>query len=688
MKRLNKKGFTLVELLAVIVILGIIMLVAIPAVTGYITGTRKEGFLELAREVTSSISEKIANGEYVLDDNNTIYVFDWNNASMDQKPKSPFGGEIVDAYVYVTLDDEYAPTYYFTALDENGYYIAPNRSVDDLTAKDVKSTNMTSISGTMYVENKDNMIMINANGEEVPATEIENKTSEAEAKKCFDLEVLEDGTYSITDFYADDPNCYYNKGGSNTKSVNVPSLIDGKQVTKIGDSAFRNKGITEVILYKGITEVGYQAFMDNRTLTSIKMSSTVVAIDDYAFYQCGMERLLLSEGLETIRQFAFAYNHINYIYFPSTLKSIGQYAFYHNNLTEIEFHGNPSLGTAAFVGNQISESNKFIYKKNNDGSLDKTNIIGYAGSETTLVVPEGIKTIGPGAFASMGLTSVTLPSTLETISNTAFYNNSLQSVTFPSGLKSIGASAFRNNLLTSLTIPSSVTSIGGGAFKYNCVTSINGESSSILYAKAADGSWDYTTIVSGTNGACNLRSIVIPAQSHGVKLKRIMGGSFSEFSYTSITFPNIADCDHLTVDVNAFYHNRLPESEAYIYKISNGVIDYSTLDSYAGNPASDTGVIRIPATAGPSNTPLTTIRGTFGWKNFKTIIIPSTVTSMNNGILNKATTNNKNFQIVVNKTGRPFNWAKLTGSTYQTDETFITGELRHQSGNITITDTE
>ena len=183
MKRLNKKGFTLVELLAVIVILGIIMLVAIPAVTGYITGTRKEGFLELAREVTSSISEKIANGEYVLDDNNTIYVFDWNNASMDQKPKSPFGGEIVDAYVYVTLDDEYAPTYYFTALDENGYYIAPNRSVDDLTAKDVKSTNMTSISGTMYVENKDNMIMINANGEEVPATEIENKTSEAEAKK-------------------------------------------------------------------------------------------------------------------------------------------------------------------------------------------------------------------------------------------------------------------------------------------------------------------------------------------------------------------------------------------------------------------------------------------------------------------------------------------------------------------------
>ena len=61
---------------------------------------------------------------------------------------------------------------------------------------------------------------------------------------------------------------------------------------------------------------------------------------------------------------------------------------------------------------------------------------------------------------------------------------------------------------------------------------------------------------------------------------------------------------------------------------------------------------------------------------------------MSNGILNKATTNNTNFKIVVNKTGRAFNWSKLTGSVYQTDETFVTGELRHQSGNVTIVDVE
>ena len=39
MKR-NNKGFTLVELLAVIVILGLLMAIAIPSVTKYITQSR------------------------------------------------------------------------------------------------------------------------------------------------------------------------------------------------------------------------------------------------------------------------------------------------------------------------------------------------------------------------------------------------------------------------------------------------------------------------------------------------------------------------------------------------------------------------------------------------------------------------------------------------------------------------
>lgn len=54
MKRINNKGFTLVELLAVIVILAILVLVALPNITGVMANARKSAFrteaLTMARD--------------------------------------------------------------------------------------------------------------------------------------------------------------------------------------------------------------------------------------------------------------------------------------------------------------------------------------------------------------------------------------------------------------------------------------------------------------------------------------------------------------------------------------------------------------------------------------------------------------------------------------------------------------
>ena len=54
MKRINKKGFTLVELLAVIVIMGILMMVAIPSISRVIENSRKDTFVDIAKSYANA----------------------------------------------------------------------------------------------------------------------------------------------------------------------------------------------------------------------------------------------------------------------------------------------------------------------------------------------------------------------------------------------------------------------------------------------------------------------------------------------------------------------------------------------------------------------------------------------------------------------------------------------------------
>jgi len=100
---------------------------------------------------------------------------------------------------------------------------------------------------------------------------------------------------------------------------------------------------------------------------------------------------------------------------------------------------------------------------------------GFAGTAiTSITVPGSITTITANVFSDCeNLDSIILENGVTTIGDSAFSSSTFKSITIPASVTSIGRSAFLRSFgFTSITIPASVTSIGDGAFAYNSISSI------------------------------------------------------------------------------------------------------------------------------------------------------------------------------------------------------------------------
>lgn len=74
---MNKRGFTLVELIATIVILGVIMMIAIPNVLSIIEKNKQDDFIETAKLLISEAEYKVRGDtsiELPKDDNHSIII--------------------------------------------------------------------------------------------------------------------------------------------------------------------------------------------------------------------------------------------------------------------------------------------------------------------------------------------------------------------------------------------------------------------------------------------------------------------------------------------------------------------------------------------------------------------------------------------------------------------------------------
>ncbi len=152
----NSKGFTLIELIAVIVILGVIMTIAIPNIVATLDKNRRDTFIKDAQRAITSAEYTIrSNPKYEWPDSNTIVVFPLNKiknldlevSSFDTYyslkdsfiaiTKEPINDmpEVYDYVYYVHLvscsDDECKNTEDNSVADNRGINIAKSTSLDE-----------------------------------------------------------------------------------------------------------------------------------------------------------------------------------------------------------------------------------------------------------------------------------------------------------------------------------------------------------------------------------------------------------------------------------------------------------------------------------------------------------------------------------------------------------------------------
>ena len=153
----NKKGFTLIELLAVIIRLGVIMLIAIPSVTRQISDSRKNAYVDTARQIVKGAIPMVNSGELDMYDTNTTYYIPASCIPTENNFSSPFG-EFKDAYVIVGYTGE-GYVYYWASVDEAKQGIE-FKEYNQLTKNDIKP-NMDVVDKTIGIGSRTDIMILN-----------------------------------------------------------------------------------------------------------------------------------------------------------------------------------------------------------------------------------------------------------------------------------------------------------------------------------------------------------------------------------------------------------------------------------------------------------------------------------------------------------------------------------------------
>lgn len=405
MKKLkNKNGVTLIALAVTIIIMLILAGVTISMLTGNSGITTnaskaktKSYLADIKEEYELYLSEKRMDDEYDLD---TLYA----NDKTIRYEGNEVGTGIAEICSSIKKGDEKK----FEIIKGKIYYVSQDKNVIPIAVELGFSINPYEITDSVVLKSSSMNLYLVDNDGHLDLSEYEGK-----------IKTIEAGAFSKVEI----------ESGINP----LQSIVLPKGITTIGDDAFSyNTSLTSIKIPNTVTSIGKRAFQGCTNLTSIEIPDTVTYIGDYCFSGCNrLQKIKLSKKIQTINQRLLqGCSSLTEIEIPEGVKSIGYAAFIScNKLTTItlpasltSFNGTAIAGLSRLTEVKVADGNN-SFKFENGILLSKDGKTMYMAllTLTEINVPNGVVSIVGDTLSGSSATKIILPDTVSSnLSGTVF----------------------------------------------------------------------------------------------------------------------------------------------------------------------------------------------------------------------------------------------------------------------------